>query len=269
MPRPKYTIVLPAKPCAACQQMRPIEQFASDSRNRDGHAKICLACKEEQRLALPQEKPCTKCGAMKKLDEYPLDKRNPDGHWNMCTECVQARTAIYNQSEEGIATRNAWRAANPDKMRASNARGAARQAKWRETHKEHLQTYFHERYLAESEQFKEYQKTRRLLHPDKMREHESRKRALKAAAPVDDLSEAQFQEICIAFKHRCAYCGKKPKKLTREHVTPYKHQGSNTLWNVIPACHSCNSSKRTGPPPVPVQPLLLTIAPARKPKKRA
>ena len=104
-----------------------------------------------------------------------------------------------------------------------------------------------------------------------MREEAHNKRAMRAAAPVNDLSDAQWQEICQAYKYRCVYCNKKKtfKTLTQDHVTPYKHKGSHTVWNVVPACHACNSAKKTGPPPVSVQPLLLTLAPKRKRRKRS
>jgi hypothetical protein len=37
-------------------------------------------------------------------------------------------------------------------------------------------------------------------------------------------------------------------------------QGSHTLWNVVPACKPCNTSKGAGAILSPIQPLLLTIA---------
>lgn len=101
-------------------------------------------------------------------------------------------------------------------------------------------------------------------HPAEMTARYRRRRARKRQAPVIDLSTAQWLEIQVAFSHRCAYCGKRCKgKLTQDHVTPYAHNGAHTLWNVVPACASCNSHKHAGPVPVAVQPLLLTLAPAK------
>jgi 5-methylcytosine-specific restriction endonuclease McrA len=67
------------------------------------------------------------------------------------------------------------------------------------------------------------------------------------------------------YDHCCAYCGTRAKgHLTQDHLTPLSAGGSHTVSNVIPACRSCNSRKGTGAPLQPVQPLLLTVAPARR-----
>jgi MoaA/NifB/PqqE/SkfB family radical SAM enzyme len=104
-------------------------------------------------------------------------------------------------------------------------------------------------------------------HPGKVLERQHRRTARKNAAPRNDLTAEQWQTILHAFDHRCVYCPyykpdcldcrKRTHKLTRDHVTPYALNGSNTLWNVVPSCRSCNCKKRTGPTPGPVQPLLL------------
>jgi 5-methylcytosine-specific restriction endonuclease McrA len=86
-----------------------------------------------------------------------------------------------------------------------------------------------------------------------------------AADARNDLTTAQWQEIVAAHGGRCAYCGKKPKKrrLTMDHITPLSRDGSNTAANVVPACKSCNSKKWIHGPLCPVQPVLLTLAPAK------
>jgi len=104
------------------------------------------------------------------------------------------------------------------------------------------------------------------LHPDYALASGARRRARKAAAPRNDLSRAQWREIKAAYEYRCVYCGKKSQRLTQDHITPLSHGGAHTMHNILPACGSCNSKKHTGPPLVPVQPLLLTIAPSRKEK---
>jgi 5-methylcytosine-specific restriction endonuclease McrA len=88
---------------------------------------------------------------------------------------------------------------------------------------------------------------------------------------LNDLSVAQWREIKVAYGHRCVYCGRKMQHLTQDHITPLSKGGSHTAPNVVPACLSCNSKKRARAPLVPVQPLLLTIAPCApiKGRKRA
>jgi len=103
-------------------------------------------------------------------------------------------------------------------------------------------------------------------HPEVVTEKNHRRRALKNNAPTNDLSKRQWQEILAAYGYRCAYCDKKSKKLEQDHITALSRGGSNTASNVIPACRDCNTKKGTKPAPRLVQPMLLTLAPARKKK---
>ena len=99
-----------------------------------------------------------------------------------------------------------------------------------------------------------------------------RKKRIKNAT-INDLTLAQWKEIKAAYGHRCMYCPPtcwrcrdKKHKLTMDHIIPLSKGGNHTASNIVPACHSCNSKKYTGPPPQPVQPLLLTIASSKKPR---
>ncbi|MBA7549383.1 hypothetical protein ES705_41863 [subsurface metagenome] len=42
---------------------------------------------------------------------------------------------------------------------------------------------------------------------------------------------------------RCAYCHKKLKRLTKDHIVPLSRGGTNYIYNIVPACRSCNGSK--------------------------
>lgn len=102
-------------------------------------------------------------------------------------------------------------------------------------------------------------------HPEQCVARVLLRRARKLNAPLCDLTHEQWMEIQAAQDQRCYYCGKRCKgHLTQDHIQPLSQGGSHTLHNIIGACKPCNSKKHTGPPPVPVQPLLLTIAPAKK-----
>lgn len=60
---------------------------------------------------------------------------------------------------------------------------------------------------------------------------------------VQDLTEEQWGISQAYFDHKCAYCGK-GADLTKDHLDPLKNGGKLTFTNVVPACQSCNSSKR-------------------------
>lgn len=56
----------------------------------------------------------------------------------------------------------------------------------------------------------------------------------------------QWKETVIFFGGECAYCGRtmhKGERLTRDHLEPVSDGGLTTQDNIVPACHSCNSSK--------------------------
>jgi rubrerythrin len=123
----------------------------------------------------------------------------------------------------------------------------------------------HKEYTAKNrEKINASAKKYRESHPEQLVINHARRRARLANIAVKDLSAAQWREIKDAYQHRCAYCGKKQKRLTMDHITPVIHDGCLTVWNIVPSCKSCNSKKNTGPPLIPVQPLLLTIAPSKR-----
>ena len=132
------------------------------------------------------------------------------------------------------------REANREKTRAAdNARNAKRRAENPE---------------------RERQKAREIYaaNPQRYCAASKRHEALKRGALISDFTAEQWRDMQTAYNHRCAYCGKRAKRhLTQDHITPLSKGGSHTLNNIVPACKSCNSKKHIGPPPVPVQPLLL------------
>ena len=93
--------------------------------------------------------------------------------------------------------------------------------------------------------------------PEKARERLARWRSVLAGAPINDFTTADWLDILKTCGYRCVYCGKKSKKLTRDHLTPLAHGGSHTKSNILPSCGTCNRKKSTHGVLKPVQPLLL------------
>jgi len=117
---------------------------------------------------------------------------------------------------------------------------------------------------AKNQAYKTYMACRRLRDPawyarimERRALRDGRRRARLAAAPVNDLTAADWQAIKAIYGYRCVYCGKKVPRLTMDHLTPLFKGGSHTKSNVVPACTPCNSRKHVGPVLKPVQPLLL------------
>ena len=158
---------------------------------------------------------------------------------------VQDKAYYWRHREERLEKNRLWRLANPEKIQ------------------ENSRLYYHGntgQCLANARKW-------RHNNPEKLAARARHRRAAKSRAPHNDLTHAQWLEIQEAQGHRCYYCGKRCKgRLTQDHITPLSQGGSHTLHNVIGACRSCNSKKHIGAPLTPVQPLLLTIAKARKKK---
>lgn len=58
-----------------------------------------------------------------------------------------------------------------------------------------------------------------------------------------ELTEKQWDACITFFDSECCYCGKSGK-LTKDHLQPLKEGGALEIANVVPACSSCNSSKK-------------------------
>jgi len=188
--------------------------------------------------------------------------------------------------EADRAYKNAW--ANAKRLQwteEERAKQNARKRAWYVAQREHALAYareYGETHKAERAAYQQAyglihraeltakSRARRHAHPELSAAWTKSYSARKKGAPINDLTAAQWREIQSAQDHRCYYCGKRFKwHLTQDHVQPLSQGGSHTLHNVIGACRSCNSKKHTSAPHIPVQPLLLTIAPAAKKRRRA
>ncbi len=63
---------------------------------------------------------------------------------------------------------------------------------------------------------------------------------------VADLTFDEWNESLKHFNMKCAYCGE-VGKLQKEHVHPASLGGGFTKHNIVPACISCNQSKKNLP----------------------
>lgn len=173
-----------------------------------------------------QTKVCKDCGIEKPIaDFYTQNKKRKDGtvyiyHNPECKECSTKRSwdwQINNRKRRSENQKNYARTTkgNEIKNRASK--------NWREKGKQ-----------------KEWQ--RRNL--DKLKEY-----ALLRQNKVHVFTEEEWIECKNYFNFECAYCGFHEgdslliynQQLHRDHVI---HDGSNDIENCVPACLSCNVSKR-------------------------
>lgn len=71
----------------------------------------------------------------------------------------------------------------------------------------------------------------------------TRRRKRRMDAVEHDLSDAEWGALQAAWSG-CAYCGATDQTMQRDCVLPLSRGGRYTLDNIVPACRSCNASKR-------------------------
>ena len=254
-----------AQQCITCLHTKHISAFPVSSTSKNGKAKQCCIC-TDQRMQIEGKKVCTSCGIEKYLVEFIQDKRRQSGRGAICQSCKHIYNQQYYENNQPAILRQkvGYYIKNHEEIRSN-------QSIYHETHKEDIAT--RHRRNRKQRNANRYAWSRN--NPERVRATRQRRRARKKQAPVNDLSQEQWLEILVAFDFRCVYCPatckdckKKTHKLTPDHITPYAANGSNTLWNVVPACISHNSKKNTGPVLNPVQPLLLTLAPPKPTRRR-
>ena len=217
---------------------------------------------------------CKVCHIEKPLEQFPPLGKKGNGYEHTCRVCRafhvrvyrathieqdRARSAAYavNHREQARARSTAYYAAHKEQGRMSRAA-------YRVTHKEQTQARAAAYRAAHQKELRAYFAAYHVAHIEKAHSHRAARRARKAAAPLNDLTAAQWREIQVAYHYRCAYCGKKSKQLTQDHILALSNNGSHTVHNIVPACQSCNSKKGKKAPLVAVQPLLLTVAASKK-----
>jgi 5-methylcytosine-specific restriction endonuclease McrA len=97
---------------------------------------------------------------------------------------------------------------------------------------------------------RERQALRYLTQPDYRLYHRQKSKRRKAQMRDSVAIQVQGREIrarFAEFDHRCAYCGASGD-LHIEHVVPISKGGGHAIGNIVPACESCNYSKRDHDP---------------------
>lgn len=178
-----------------------------------------------------------------------------------CDECREAAVGAGRQ----------WRAANPERKRLASAA-------WYQRNKDRLSRESAAEYWADPERFRAkalewYQANRdqaleankawreanlernrarnrqgakawSAANPQRKKQNGYKYRAARYAADALIVTERDWRRLCARYGHSCAYCGEH-RTLTQDHVIPIVRGGRHAIGNLLPACRSCNSSKRT------------------------
>lgn len=200
-------------------------------------------------LRLPLGKTCTKCNEWKLWDDFYRHKQRNDGKTPRCKKCLNTQIAKYQHDNKDKFNqyKRLWRERNPAYNREYRDRHreemAERDRVYYEANRDRIAAYKQRYYQDNREQ--EISRTLRwqVNNPDKVRIKRIRRRAREAGA-AGDFTEGEWLELCEYYGNRCLSCGEQ-QLLTVDHVIPISKGGANSIENLQPLCHSCNSSKNT------------------------
>jgi 5-methylcytosine-specific restriction endonuclease McrA len=128
-------------------------------------------------------------------------------------------------------------------MKRNKDRARDLMRRWRSRNRETDRSNKRDYYARNVERSKEAVAAYRRANPEILRVV----RALRRAREIDaagHYSLAEWLALLDRFDHRCGYCGAQGK-LEPDHRIPLARGGSNWISNIIPACRSCNTRKRT------------------------
>ena len=197
---------MPTKACSRCGEVKPLEAFKKAKNRVNGVSSWCKACHNRSSQALSTRYKAY--GPTKHVDE------------KTCSQCQQVLPVDAFYMNRLAAD---WResACKPCKLALNAATYAANPRKHRAL-------------------VQRWEKQNR----DKVRGYVKQRRAKRKNASVSDLTEQEWLTLLAANGNACAFCGS-GDDLTQDHAVPLSRGGEHTLTNIIPACRSCNSRKRT------------------------
>ena len=117
------------------------------------------------------------------------------------------RRHYWSHREERIAAAKAWNDANPE-------RKASNQLAWQRANR------------------------------DKVSVNNRNRKAAVRGAQGPGLSAQEWSDLQEYYGNCCAYCLEKSDQLTQDHMIPIARGGAHTADNIVPACKTCNSTKR-------------------------
>lgn len=170
-------------------------------------------------------KQCNKCGISKPLTEFSHVSKNKDGFHNSCKICYAEYMKI-------------WSRKNSEKV---NARALAYHHKNKKALNEKRRIRWHK---SDKSKNAEISKKWKAANPEqnkllKLRGNQKR----RARLAVVDNYWISSKEIRAILKLPCFYCGVS-NKITLDHVVPISRGGSNGIGNIVPACITCNTTKK-------------------------
>lgn len=208
----------------------------------------------------PESKVCLRCEKDKPLEDYGKHPTGKYGRQSKCRVCQNEEKKIYNASQEGQAKNrqraNKWAVQNRErsrekarKYREDNLELVREKDRNRTvTQGEHRREQKRKGYAKYREEYKQRAAKWRKKNPSARKAISHNYRARKRALP-NTLTSHQW-DMCLLYWGCCAACGRVEDVYHADHWVPLTSRRcpGTTAGNIIPLCHSCNTSKNASEP---------------------
>ncbi len=179
---------------------------------------------------------------------YPTLYKGKPGVSPHCIGCDKLKAKAYREkNRERNAEKNkehyeTYKTQILEQKKQYGQENKERISKYLKDNKERFSARKKKYYQEHKEYFSDLGKQWRENNPHITRMYNQQRR-MKKDELAATLTPEEWEVIKREFSNQCAYCGK-VKKLDQEHFIPLSAGGEYTHNNIIPACKSCNSSKR-------------------------
>lgn len=212
--------------CNTCEEEFPLttDYFHRHKRMKDGFRPICKVCRKQKE---PYD-------SVKYMEYYNANKEiinsRKKEYWREYYKENEAYKIEYNKQ---------YRKENIEKIKL-------RLIEYNRINKKEIRAKGREYYLKNKVEIarkqRPYQRRHYQLNKDRIRMYHQARRASEKESEAS-LTVEQWRDCKEHFNNSCAYCGKEPDIIHREHFVPHIQGGEFTINNIVPACISCNSSK--------------------------
>ena len=233
------------KICTKCKVELPIDEFHKLKRGKYGVRSICKECrkkyngenknKQDEYLRSYREKNKDTI-SKKKKEYYEVNKDKIVKTHKAYRKLTQYDEKYYKQNKYNIDARHIKYYQENKEILAEKTKIYC--LKNKDKISECKKKYRSENLKKIKEQHKKYQ----LKNLHKFRMYHHTRKALELSLP-STLTTQEWGNIKNSFKNKCAYCGLE-SPLAQEHFLALSKGGGYVAGNIVPACRSCNSSKR-------------------------
>lgn len=193
---------------------------------------------------MEQSRACIDCKQVKPLNQFLIDKSKKSGYKSRCLECGRIKTGykgpldtprlVNAPNGQGLPKSESyknWVTNNPEKRKEINLRFRSKPENKRK-HAADMVIYR----LEKPDSYQNWV----IANPDKANANWNKRRKNFDEANLFLVIKRDMQRL---YASPCYYCGS-TERIQADHVIPISRGGRHSIGNLVPACASCNLSKK-------------------------